>query len=63
MIKFALTEKEEKQPQVLWTGQKCQCGCKTFTITSGGSECCLWVKFHCTKCGKIEEWDLSTGEC
>lgn len=63
MRKYALNEKEAKQPAVNWTGNQCDCGNTEFTIRSGGSACCGWLKLTCTKCSEIEDIDLSTGEC
>ena len=64
MKRYAVTKEETKQPSTLWSGRQCEkCDNKTFNVQSGGSDCCLWVKFICTKCGKIEDWDLSTGDC
>ncbi len=62
MNRFPSDEREEKLPPVLHSGRSCgKCGCKTFTVKSGGSVCCAWVDFTCTQCGESEEWDISDG--
>lgn len=64
MAKYPFNKKEKERPVGLQTGYCCNnCGCKTFIIQSGGSSCCAYIKFICTKCNEIDDWDIGTGDC